>query len=67
MELALPEPAADGGYTVMLTDASFQTPEMEDDQQLSMELAVTFSNGQALTASGGTWFYNDGSLMMSVG
>lgn len=67
MELDLPAPAADGSYTMMLTDASFQTPAMEDDQQLSMELSVTLSNGQTLTAPGGTWFYNDGNLMMSVG
>lgn len=67
MELALPTPAADGSYSIPLTDASFQTPAMEDDQQLSIQLSVTLSNGQILTASGGTWFYNDGSLMMSVG
>ena len=40
---------------------------MEDDQQLSINLAVTLSNGEVLTANGGTWFYNDGNLMMSVG
>lgn len=67
MELNIPEPADDGSYTLELTDASFQTPEMEDDQQLSLELSVTLSNGQVLTASGGTWFYNAGGLMMSVG
>lgn len=67
MELNMPEPNDDGNYTLELTDASFQTPEMEDDQQLSLELSVTLSNGQTLTASGGTWFYNAGSLMMSVG
>lgn len=67
MELNMPQAADDGSYTLELTDASFQTPDMEDDQQLSLELSVTLSNGQILTASGGTWFYIDGSLMMSVG
>ncbi len=67
MALELPAPAEDGSYTLTLTDTSFQTPEMEDDQQLSIQLTATLSNGQTLTASGGTWFYNAGSLMMSVG
>lgn len=67
MALDLPEPAADGSYTLALTDASFQTPAMEDDQQLTMTLTATLSNGQILTASGGTWFYNAGELMLSVG
>lgn len=67
VELAIPAPAADGSYTLPLTDTSFQTPAMEDDQQLSILLAVTLSNGQVLTANGGTWFYNDGSLMLGVG
>lgn len=67
VELAIPEPDDDGNYTIALTDTSFQAPAMEDDQQLSILLAVTLSNGQVLTANGGTWFYNDGSLMMSVG
>lgn len=66
-ELAVPDPAADGSYTLSLTDTSFQAPAMEDDQQLSINLAVTLSNGEVLTANGGTWFYNDGNLMMSVG
>lgn len=67
MVLDLPDPASDGSYTVALTDASFQTPKMEDDQQLAIQLTATLSDGQTLTASGGTWFYNAGELMMSVG
>lgn len=67
MELEMPAPAADGSYTLSLTDTAFQTPAMEDDQQLSVRLDVTLSNGQFLSASGGTWFYNDGSLLMAVG
>lgn len=67
VELAIPEPNEDGSYTIKLTDTPFQTPEMEDDQQLTVELDVTLSNNQTIVTSGGTWFHNAGSLMMSVG
>lgn len=65
--LDVPAAAEDGSYVLNLTDTSFQTPEMEDDQQLSIQLDVTLSNGQTLSAPGSTWFYNAGDLMMSVG
>lgn len=67
VELAMPDLVEDGSYTLNLTDTSFQVPKLEDDQQLSIELNVTLSNGQTLSAPGGIWFYNAGSLMMSVG
>lgn len=66
-QLELPNPAEDGSYALQLSDFAIQTPKMEDDQQLSIRLDVTLSNDQTLTASGGTWFYIDGNLMMSVG
>ncbi len=65
--LTLPEQASNGSYTLQLTDAAFQTPDLEDDQQLSLRLDVTLSNGQTLTALGGTWFANDGDLLLAVG
>lgn len=67
MALEMPAPADDGSYTLTMTDIAFQTPAMEDDQQLSVRLDVTLSNGQFLSAPGGTWFYNAGSLLMAVG
>ncbi len=67
-KVALEMPAAeDGSYTLQLTDTAFELPALEDDQQLTMRLDVTLSNGQILTAPGGTWFYDDGSLLMAVG
>lgn len=67
VSLALPDPGVNGGYDLQITTSSFQIPEMEDDQQLALRLDVTLTNGQALTAPGGTWFYNDGQLLLAVG
>lgn len=66
-ELEIPSPNADGSYTISLTDTSLQTPAMEDDQRLFLQMEATLSNGQVLTAAGGNWFYNAGDVMMSVG
>lgn len=67
VSLALPDPDVNGGYDLQITSSSFEIPEMEDDQQLALRLDVTLSNGQTLTASGCTWFYNDGQLLLAVG
>lgn len=65
--LTLPEADAAGRYVLDLTSTAFTVPAMEDDQQLSLRLDVTLSNGQSLTAPGGTWFYNGGELLSAVG
>ena len=67
VSLALPDPGVNGGYDLQITSSAFQVPEMEDDQQLNLRLDVTLSNGQTLTAPGGTWFYNDSQLLTAVG
>lgn len=67
VSLALPDPGVNGGYDLQITSSAFQIPEMEDDQQLSLRLDVTLSNSQTLSAPGGTWFYNDGQLLLAVG
>lgn len=66
-KLTLPEADAAGRYVLDLTGTAFTVPAMEDDQQLSLRLDVTLSNGQSLTAPGGTWFYNGGELLSAVG
>ena len=53
--------------TMSLEDIRFDIPEMEDDQQLSLRLDVTLSNGQVLTDSNGTWSYIGGELVSAVG
>lgn len=56
-----------GYYTLELSDVSFPLPEMEGDQQLSLELEVTLSNGQVLGAPGGCWYNDDAGLLAAVG
>lgn len=65
--LTLPEADANGAYELSIAGITFDIPEMEDDQQLSLRLDVTLSNGQTLTDSNGTWSYIDGALVSAVG
>ena len=56
-----------GSYTADISGISFNIPAMEDDQQLSIRLDVTLSNGQFLTAPGGTFSFLNGEMVSSVG
>lgn len=66
-ELTVGEPADAGSYSLSIAGTQFKVPSMEDDQRVELRLDVTLSNDQALTALGGSWFYNDGNLMLAVG
>lgn len=66
-KLTLTESETMGGYELTLTDIRFDIPELENDQQLTLTLNVTLSNGQILSDEGGTFYYNDGGLMGAVG
>ena len=65
--LTLPQPGEGGLYELSIADTKFDIPAMEDDQQLSLRLDVTLSNGQTLTDSNGTWTYIGGELLSAVG
>ncbi len=65
--LPLPEATQTGLYELNIAGTSFAIPAMEDDQQLSLRLDVTLSNGQTLTDSNGTWIFMDGQLLSAVG
>lgn len=65
--LTLPEPGTGGIYTINIADIRFDIPAMEEDQQLSLRLDVTLSNGQVLTDANGTWSYIGGDLVSAVG
>ena len=67
MELTLNATADAGAYELQLTDTAFDVPELENDQQLVLRLDVTMSNGQTLTAPGGTWMYSDNGALPVVG
>lgn len=66
-KLVLPEADASGSCMINLAGVSFDIPDMEDDQQLSLRLEASLSNDMALTAPGGTWFYLNGELLLAVG
>lgn len=66
-ELALEDAPDAGSYTLSLAGTQFTVPEMEDDHRVELRLEVTLSNGQRMSATGGSWIYNDGSLLLAAG
>ena len=56
-----------GQYVQQLSKVVFEIPELENDEQVTLMLTVTLSNGQTLTDTGSTFFYNDGELVTAVG
>lgn len=65
--LELPAGEGSGSYETALTSVSFNMPKMDEDYQLDLLLSVTLSTGEVITASGGSWYYNNGQLSMVVG
>jgi len=65
--LELPAGEGEGSYECVLGGISFKMPKMEDDYQLELALEVSLSDGKMLTATGGSWYYNDGEMFMVVG
>lgn len=66
-QLAVSEAPDAGVYTLSAAGVSFQVPQLEDDHRAELRLEVTLSNGQILSAAGGSWISNDGSLMLVAG
>lgn len=66
-KLQLEEAPDAGTYNLSIAGTEFAVPEMDNDHRAELRLDVTLSNGQTLTAMGGGWIYNDGSLMLIVG
>lgn len=67
-ELTMPDAGEDGICEVDLSGMHFNVPgSLEDDHQLSLRLDVKLSNGYTLTAPAGTWYFNDGNLVLAVG
>lgn len=64
--LNLPEGEA-GLHTQPLPRLDFRIPQLENDEQVILHLEVTLSNGQLLSSTGGTFFYNDGEFLTAVG
>lgn len=66
-ELAIPTGEGDGSYEMSLADISFVMPAMADDYQLDLYLEITLSTGNTIQASGGSWYSNNGELLLVVG
>lgn len=66
-EAALEETEVENCYEADIAGLAFEIPAMEDDQQLDLHLEVALSDGQILTAPGGSWFYTGGELLLAVG
>lgn len=65
--LSLPEGEGENSYEQVITDAAFDIPAMEDEQQLDLYLVVHLSDGTELTTVGCSWFCNGGELFLVVG
>lgn len=65
--LELPAGEGAGSHETALTDIAFTMPEMTEEHQLDLELRVKLSNGEEISAEGGSWYYTDGQLSMVVG
>lgn len=63
----LPAGEGSGSHEASLSSIRFNMPKMEDDYQLDLMLKAYLSDGQELTANGGSWYYNNGELKMSAG
>lgn len=66
-DMDLPQGEGQGSYESSLSNISFTMPQMDDDYQLDLSLVVTLTNGEELTADGGSWFYNNNELKMAAG
>lgn len=67
VELPLPAGATGSLRELSIRDAALDVPKMEDDQRLTLQLEITTTDGQTITAPGGTWHYSGGDLLSSVG
>lgn len=56
-----------GGFKADLAGTAFSVPSMEEDGQIVLRAEVSLSNGQSLSAEGGTWTYMDGQIVATVG
>lgn len=59
---------ADRSYDASITDMNFQVPgELTDGAQLVLRLDAVLTNGQTLTAQGGSWTMENGVVANAVG
>lgn len=65
--LTLSEAEEGGLFEAPLENISFDIPEMENEQSVELTLNVTLTNGQVLSAFGGTWTHTEEGFLPVVG
>lgn len=65
--MTMPASQSQGFYAPDVKGLSFEIPQLEDDQLLTLTMEVKLNDGQVLTAPGGSWFYTSGQLDLAVG
>ncbi|MBQ2855215.1 MAG: hypothetical protein IJE81_07060 [Oscillospiraceae bacterium] len=66
-EVVLTAGEGKNSYETTVSNLSFSVPAMEDEHQLDLWLEITLSNGNIVSASGGSWYSNSGELQLVVG
>lgn len=66
-EITLAEGEGANSYEAAITGNSFAMPAMEDDDQLDLWLEITLTNGNVVSAVGGSWYSNGSELQLVVG
>ena len=66
-DVTLPAGEGEGSYETTLENISFAMPAMADDYQLDLCLEVTLSTGATMQTVGGSWYSNNGELLLVVG
>lgn len=67
LSLSLTEGDTIGSYFAELNDLQLRVPEIQKDDQLNLLLEVPLSNGETLSAQGGSWFFNGTGLELMAG
>lgn len=58
---------ADGSFEAELSGLTFTIPELEPDDELELQLMVTFTGGNVIQAYGVSWYLEDGMLCLISG
>ena len=67
VEVNLEETATAGLFEAAVSGITFDIPALEKDQKVVLSMNAALSNGQALSAFGGEWVYNEEGLLPVVG
>ena len=68
VELTMAPGEADRSYDASITDLSLAVPaDIREGQQLDLRLDAVLTNGQAVTAEGGSWQYTGSGITNTVG